>query len=71
MQNRTILGELMVAKHKLAQVIQDQHIVKKYPRLAKRCFGALLGIEREIMSPAQPRRNKVLNGTNKHKSTRA
>lgn len=72
MQNHVIIGELMIAKHILAQVVQDQYLTKKYPRLAKRCFATILGIEKQIMSsPTPSRRNKVFHGTHKHKSARA
>lgn len=71
MRNTARIDELIIARHKLAQVVQDILILKNYPSFAEKGLQIVFGMEKQIMSRKPKRRNPVLHAKNKHKSPRA
>lgn len=63
------IDELIIAKHRLAQLLQDSIITNHHPALAENTLKVLFRLEKQIMSSKTPRRNKF-HAKNKHKQTR-
>lgn len=66
-----VFTELTIAKHRLAEVIQDPVILEDHHTLAESCLKALTSLDKQIMTfKVSPKssRNKV-HVKNKHKQT--
>jgi hypothetical protein len=70
MHTNVRVDELVVAKHRLVQVVEDPEIRKNHSILAEHCFNAVLGLEKQIMSLQTTKGHKKLLNANKHKQTR-
>lgn len=69
MQNTSsnVLTELTIAKHRLAQVAQDPHILQNDYTLASRCLRALTGLDKQIMTFRVTKGRNKVHAKNKHK----